>query len=94
MKKDKANKFVAIVCRMAGKDNCFYRSNINNHILVPQSIQLMIDQSTIMATYTRRTYKNYNKLWVPKKYTFSDYSIDWEVSPLGIETILSMPDSI
>jgi hypothetical protein len=36
----------------------------------------------------------YDDLWIPEEYNFSDYSVDWNVSPLGNETILCMPDSI
>ncbi len=36
----------------------------------------------------------YNNIWLPNTYSFSNYAVDWESSPLGTECILSMPHTV
>jgi hypothetical protein len=54
----------------------------------------MLEQCKNMLRHSLKTGGGYSNLWVPESYEFRQYSVEWEASPLGVETILCMPDSI
>ena len=91
-KRDKTNRHVPYVCWDSVVSQVFVESD--PLVVVPKPTPMMTSQSRAMMSYCLSTNRDYNSLWVPKEYSFGNYRIDWEVSPLGTEAILCMPETI
>jgi DNA polymerase elongation subunit (family B) len=89
---DKANQCVDVVYANLITNRHFYGTN--TRISQGQYDRIMLNQCKEMMRWTGNNGKEYSNLWVPEVFTFASYGVDWEVSPLGTETIVSMPDSI
>ena len=61
---------------------------------ITQLHPFVFEQSEKMKSYCVLTKHRYDKICVPSEVKSSAYSIDWEHSPLGVETIIGMPQSV